>query len=266
MSTNDFLDKIHRITKKRVAERKFLISSSSLEARALEIPVRPRVFETLFDSGTFPRIIAEVKKQSPSVGELNREVIVPELAGKYFSAGACAVSILTEPEYFLGSLEELSAVRLTHPDLPILQKDFVTDPYQIFEAKIAGADCILLIVAMLSREQLASLNELAKSLGLSVLVEVHTEQELRVAVNLGAKIIGVNNRDLSTLSISLDVSRRLATLIPENVIAISESGITSSEVLKEFSELGYDGFLLGSSLMREKSPDGMLRSLMEGIR
>jgi indole-3-glycerol phosphate synthase len=222
-------------------------------------------FEEVLRSQT-PAIIAEVKKQSPSLGELNLAADPAALAQSYIQHGASAVSILTESHYFKGSLDDLAQVRMINPDIPLLQKDFILDEYQLHEAKFLGADCILLIVALLGSAQTKALHARAIELGLSVLVEVHNESELEIALCLKKKIIGVNNRDLHTLKISLDVSRNLIKKVPKDVLVISESGITSSQEMQELSHLGLQGFLIGSSLMKEKSPGEKLASLIQGVK
>jgi indole-3-glycerol phosphate synthase len=194
-------------------------------------------------------IIAEIKRASPSKGVIKADIDIAKLARSYADGGAAAISVLTEPKHFDGAVSDLvSATKAVA--IPTLRKDFIVDEYQIVEAAAAGASAILLIVAALSLEELSSLHAFATELGLDVLVEVHDATEMHRAIDLGASIIGVNNRDLHSLEVSLDTSRRLIELRPRDVIIVAESGLTSRDEIDEFRELGYDGFLIGETLMR----------------
>lgn len=195
-------------------------------------------------------VIAEIKRASPSRGVINDEINVAQRAHEYAAGGAAAISVLTEPEYFKGSLDDLRTVRAT-VDIPILRKDFFVDEFQIYEAAGAGADAVLLIVAALSTDELKRLRSLAEDeMGLDAVVEVHARIEIERAVKAGAKLIGVNNRDLHSLAVSLDVSRDLIRHKPDNVLMIAESGISTRDQIDELRSLGFDGFLVGESLMR----------------
>lgn len=195
-------------------------------------------------------IIAEIKRASPSKGVINDKIDVAETAKSYEKGGACAISVLTEEDRFGGSLEDLKTAR-NAVNLPILRKDFVFDELQIYEAAEAGADVILLIVAMLDDEVLQKLHHLAeKILGLDVLVEVHTLEELERAEKIGAKIIGINNRDLHSFKVSLEVSRQLIKSAPKDALMVAESGISTRKEIDELRELGFSGFLIGETLMR----------------
>ncbi len=219
-----------------------------------EIPNR---FVQSFADKSKVNIIAEIKRASPSKGIINENFDVGEIANIYEKFGATAISVLTEEDFFKGNIEDLMTARnLT--DLPILRKDFVFDEFQVYESALIGADAILLIVAMLERENLQKLFALATELGLDVLVETHNLEELVQAIELGAKIIGVNNRNLHTFEVSLDVSRELIANKPHDVLMICESGLCKKEELLEMKFLGFDGFLIGESLM--KSPE-LLREL-----
>ncbi|MFN6963348.1 MAG: indole-3-glycerol phosphate synthase TrpC [Pyrinomonadaceae bacterium] len=199
-------------------------------------------------------IIAEFKRASPSKGVINADRDLAATVRAYESARAAAVSVLTEPEYFRGSLDDLRAARAA-VDLPLLRKDFVVDAYQIYEAAAAGADAVLLIVAALSDGELSSLLQAAEGeLGIDALVEVHTASELDRAAAAGAKLIGVNNRDLKTLAVSLDVSRNLIRHKPGGALMIAESGISTAGDIAELRSLGFDGFLVGETLMRSGDP------------
>jgi indole-3-glycerol phosphate synthase len=184
------------------------------------------------------------------------------VARTYLDAGAAAISVLTERHYFKGSPDNLRKVRTAFPDALILKKDFIVDEYQLLEARHEGADAVLLIAALLGAERLGRFHARAVDLGLTPLVEVHDESELAEAVATGAELIGINNRDLRTLGISLDVSRRLARLAPRGSLLITESGITRADELVEMRGLGFRGALVGSALMREADPGRALASLI----
>lgn len=205
-------------------------------------------------------VIAEFKRASPSKGIINDSVDAATVARSYKRGGAAAISVLTEEDLFKGSLEDLRAVR-NAVDLPILRKDFIFDAYQIYEAAEVGADAILLIAAMLEVEVLVALHDLADELGLDALVEVHTLEELERVKNAGAKLIGVNNRDLRTFNVSLDVSRELIKHAPKDAVMIAESSLKTRDDLTELHELGYSGFLIGETLMRSGDPEMQLRML-----
>jgi len=208
------------------------------------------------------KIIAEFKRKSPSVGIIRDGLSTADIARRYERGGACAISVLTDEEYFGGSLEDLSAAR-SSAKLPVLRKDFIIDPIQIYEAAIAGADAVLLIVAALDDALLRKLREVAEDeLGLDALVEVHTSDELRRALDAGAKIIGANNRDLKTFQISLNTSERLIAETPPDSIMISESGLQNAESLCRLRSLGFRGFLIGEALMRVGDPETALRDLI----
>ncbi len=208
------------------------------------------------------KIIAEFKRKSPSLGIIRDDLSAADVARRYERGGACAISVLTDEEYFGGSLEDLSAAR-SSAKLPVLRKDFIIDPIQIYEAAVAGADAVLLIVAALDDALLGRLREVAEDeLGLDALVEVHTSGELRRALDTGAKIIGANNRDLKTFQISLNTSERLIAEAPPDSIMISESGLQSAESLCRLRNLGSRGFLIGETLMRAGDPETALRDLI----
>ena len=195
-------------------------------------------------------IIAEIKRASPSKGVINDKINVAEVARNYENGGACAISVLTEEDRFGGSLEDLRTARKA-VDTPILRKDFIFDEFQIYEAAEAGADVILLIAAMLDDKKLLELHDLAEqNLGLDALVEVHTSEELERVKKMNAKIIGINNRDLQSFVVSLDVSRELIKHAPETALMITESGISTKDEILELRELGFAGFLIGETLMR----------------
>lgn len=199
-------------------------------------------------------IVAEFKRRSPSKGTINAYASVERTSIGYMQAGASALSILTDSEFFGGSNEDLLVARKFN-FCPILRKDFIVDEYQIVEARSIGADAVLLIAAILSPEQCSALTALAHSLGLEVILEVHHEHELRANVACRADIIGVNNRDLRTFEVDVDISRRLKPEIPDEFLAISESGLTSPATIRELRSLGYEGFLVGENFMKHSRPE-----------
>lgn len=210
-----------------------------------------------------PRIIAESKRRSPAKGVLRAEYDPVAIAKGYVEAGAIALSVLTEPTFFDGALEHLVAIRKA-VDVPLLRKDFIVSEYQLLEAKAAGADAVLLIVAALDPAGVARLHSRAEALDLDVLVEVHSGEELSVAIDAGARIVGVNNRDLRTLDVDVRTSESLIAVMPKDVVAVSESGLRTAEDLCGLQRLGYRGFLIGERFMTEPDPGAALRGLLEG--
>lgn len=209
-----------------------------------------------------PAVIAEIKKASPSGGTL-REQLDPLAVGReYDRAGAAAISVLTEGVHFQGQIEYLAALRW-HLEIPLLMKDFVIDRYQVFEARHAGADAVLLIAALLEGPALPRLCEEVQALGMEALVEVHSEGELDRALRAGASLIGVNNRDLRTFRVSLETALRLAPLVPRDVVAVAESGISNGENVRTLWQAGYAGFLIGETLMRSPAPGAALAGLLK---
>jgi indole-3-glycerol phosphate synthase len=209
------------------------------------------------------KIIAEYKRRSPSKGIIREGLPPADAASIYERAGACAISVLTEKHFFGGSIGDLREVRVTTP-LPILRKDFIMHPVQLFEAAEAGADAVLLIVAALDDETLHKLRLIAEEqLGLDALVEAHTREEVNRAANCGAQLIGINNRDLTTFEVSLSTSEALVRYAPESALLISESGLSTGDELSRLRALGFDGFLIGGSLMQSGQPGDALRKLVE---
>ena len=209
--------------------------------------------------------ICEVKKASPSKGVIAAEFPYLEIARSYEEAGAAAISCLTEPFYFQGQndyLQEIAGI----VTIPVLRKDFVVDPYMIYEAKILGASAVLLICAILTDEELEAYFRLADMLGMSALVEAHTGEEVKRAVNCGARIIGVNNRDLKTFEVDITTSIRLRPLIPAECIYVSESGIATPEDIARLADSGTDAVLIGETLMRSKDKAAMLKALSSRCR
>lgn len=208
-----------------------------------------------------PNVIAECKRRSPSKGVLRVDYDPVAIASAYEAAGAAAISVLTEPSFFDGSLDHLRAVRAA-VDAPLLRKDFTIDRYQLVEARAHGADAILLIVAALDDASLQRLHDEAVREGFAVLVEVHTGEEMRRAAGAGARIIGVNSRNLKTLGVSLDVTLELARSLPRDTIAVAESGIRSRADLDVLSKGGYHAFLVGERLVTQVDPGAALRDLV----
>jgi indole-3-glycerol phosphate synthase len=209
-------------------------------------------------------VIAEFKRRSPSVGPLRESADVAEIVTAYERGGARALSVLTEGPNFEGSLDDLRAAR-TASGLPILRKDFVVDPYQLYEARAAGADAVLLIVAALDQATLAALHEQAAALGLDVLVEVHDGEELALAAGIGATLIGVNNRDLHDFTVDLERTSGLLPKMPAGAIVVSESGIVAPEQLSELERQGVAAVLVGETLMRAPDPQAGLTALLGGL-
>ncbi|MDQ2712502.1 MAG: indole-3-glycerol phosphate synthase TrpC [Acidobacteriota bacterium] len=231
-----------------------------LEREAYERKSPVRDFKAALRNAT-PAIISELKKASPSKGILASEYHPAFLAHAYESGGAACLSVLTDKHYFRGSLHDLEAARAAVA-IPVLRKDFTVDRLQILEAAAHGADAILLIAAILDTAELQQFRELASSLHVASLVEVHDSDELAKAVNSGAEIIGVNNRDLQTFEVNLDTSVRLSYLMPSNVIRVSESGITDRAAIERLQGAGFHAFIIGESLMRSADPTAALRKLV----
>ena len=198
-------------------------------------------------------IIAEFKTKSPSKGIIHEAAEVTEITSGYVTAGVSGLSVLTDHPYFGGSLENLSKARFANPQTPILRKDFMLDPYQIYEAKAHGADLILLIATSLNKEEIEQLAETAKELGLEVLVEIHTEEEID-KLNPMIDLVGVNNRNLKTFEVNVETSVRLSKLLPDTVVRISESGLSSVENIRYLRQAGFDGFLMGENFMKTENP------------
>ena len=211
-----------------------------------------------------PGIIAEIKKASPSAGLLRSDFDPAGIARAYLKSGAAALSVVTEATYFQGSLEILASLRW-RADLPLLRKDFIVDAYQIQEARLAGADAVLLIASLLPGASLRELRICAEDLGMDALVEVHTEAELEHALESGAGLIGVNNRDLRSFEVSLDVCRRLAPLLPRDAVAVAESGLRSPDDVRSLVQAGFRGFLIGEPLMRSSSPGKALAEFVSAL-
>ena len=243
----NILDKIILDKRREVVLKKSIIPVSQLEASVFFDKQTISLSHNLRNSNS--GIIAEHKRRSPSKAEINYGFTVEEVVKGYETAGACGISVLTDGKYFGGSLDDLLLARAT-VNIPLLRKEFIVDEYQILEAKAHGADLILLIAAVLSREEIKSLSEFAHRLGLEVLLEVHNQEELEKSIMPSLDMIGVNNRNLKTFEVSLDFSKELADQIPNEFVKVSESGISSIEAITELKPFGYQGFLIGENFMK----------------
>jgi indole-3-glycerol phosphate synthase len=267
--TPSVLARILRSTRAELEQRKLALSTAELHERlgddntkadAARGACAPRGFRRALIRPSIT-VIAEFKRRSPSAGDLREGAELEKLAPAYERGGASALSVLTEQPNFGGSLADLSAAREL-VGLPVLRKDFIVDEYQLLEARLAGADAVLLIVAALSDDELASLHRAAGELALDVLVEVHDREEVTRALAVGAELIGVNNRDLRDFSVDIGRTSQLRGAIPSGVAVVSESGIASPEQLRSLAGEGVDAVLVGETLMRAGDPERALRALL----
>jgi indole-3-glycerol phosphate synthase len=252
-----------RIVEKRresVAHRKRVLPLVALKIAAEKKAPTVRDFSAAITANRV-NVIAELKKASPSRGVIREQFEPAKLAAELADAGAAALSVLTEEDFFAGSLTYLKEARAA-AEIPVLRKDFIFDPWQVWEARAAGADSFLLITAVLEPELLRELLELGRQLGMEPLIEVHTREELAEALDAGARIVGVNARDLTTFKVNLELAFDLAGEIPDSSIAVAESGIHSHEDLVRLSGAGFDAFLIGEQLMKHAQPGDELRRLL----
>ncbi|HET9418141.1 MAG TPA: indole-3-glycerol phosphate synthase TrpC [Chthoniobacterales bacterium] len=263
--SRDFLAEIIARKRRSVAAQRGRIDIEALRAQALQRRGNAsahRLRQALRAASPEIKIIAEFKRRSPSAGAIRQAGTVGEMVRSYERGGAYAVSVLTDEEYFGGSILDLAEARAAM-QLPLLCKDFIVDRLQLYQAAAAGADAVLLIVAALSGDSLGELRATAENeLALDALIEVHTLAELERAAEIGAAIIGVNNRDLHTFDVSLDVSERLINKAPTGALIVSESGLAEPAALHRLHALGFDGFLIGEALMRASDPEAALRKLL----
>jgi indole-3-glycerol phosphate synthase len=258
----NILDRIVEARRETVAHRKRVLPEAVLKIAARKIDP-PRDFErALVRDGV--SVIAELKKASPSRGVIRQDYRPVALAPQLERAGAAALSVLTEEDFFSGSLEDLKVARQATA-IPVLRKDFIIDPWQVWEARAAGADSFLLITAILDDVALREMLRLGRSLEMEPLVEVHSRQELDRALTARARIIGVNNRDLRTFEVRLETSLDLVEAIPEDCVAVSESGLHTQDDLARLRRAGFDAFLIGEQLMREADPSGPLSELIAPV-
>lgn len=258
----NILEKIFADKKKEVALRKSLIPVSQLEQSVLFNRDCPSLSARLKESQT--GIIAEHKRRSPSKSIINHGLDVDQVAVGYQEAGVCGMSVLTDGKYFGGSLDDLLLARAS-VSIPLLRKEFILDPYQIIEAKAYGADVILLIAAILDQQEIKALSETAKSIGLEVLLEVHNEEELQKSIMPSIDLLGVNNRNLKNFEVSLDTSKSLAKLIPDEFVKVSESGISTTDAIKELQPYGFKGFLIGENFMKTDHPGNSAKSFISEL-
>ena len=257
----DLLEAILAATRRIIEVREAAVPIAKLAERAEAVPPHTGRFAGALTVPDAINVIAECKRRSPSKGVLRAEYDPAAIATAYAEGGAAAISVLTEPTFFDGSLDHLSAVRAA-VEVPLLRKDFIVSEYQLLEAKAAGADAVLLIVAALRPAELKVLHDHAARHGLDALVEVHDARELAIAVDVGARIIGVNNRNLRTLTVDRRASEELIALMPRDVVAVSESGLQRADDLERLRALGYKAFLVGEHLMKAAAPGEALKELL----
>jgi indole-3-glycerol phosphate synthase len=265
LKTADFLVEIIEQKRRRLDAARREIPLEKLRARAESVrdDAEPHAFKRALCRQDRVNVIAEIKRASPSKGLIRADVSPAAVATEYATGGAAAISVLTEEDYFRGSLADLRTVRAA-VTLPLLRKDFVFDEYQLHETANAGADAVLLIVAALDRASLARLRRITEDeLGMDAMVEAHTAEEMRIAFDCGATLLGINNRDLRTFTVSLDVSVHLARELTAETVAVSESGIRSGDDIRRLRALGYRGFLIGEELMRAAQPAKTLAALIK---
>ena len=255
------LDNIYAAKRVEVRARRAVVSPLAIVAEAARAP-KPRAFIAALRAHR-PAIIAEIKRASPSKGDIMPGLDPAGVAREYAAAGAAAISVLTDM-HFKGTLEDLRAVRAA-VDVPLLRKDFIFEPYQVYEARAAGADCILLIAAMLKEGELRSLSALARELGMAALVESHDSGEFALAQKIGAELIGINNRDLHTFATDIAVTERILAGCKSDAVIVTESGIDSPDDVRRLDAAGARAFLIGESLLRGGAPGARLGELMHAL-
>jgi indole-3-glycerol phosphate synthase len=256
----NILDKIIARKYEEVEQAKSLLSIADLE----KMPHFSRQNVSLAHAlklATFPKIISEFKRKSPSKGIINADVTPAAVTRDYVRAGAVGLSVLTDIDFFGGSFDDFRAARKENPQIPMLRKDFIVDPYQLYEAKAIGADVILLIAACLTPSEINSLSQQAHQLGLEVLLEVHNAEELERSLGENIDIVGVNNRNLKTFDTSIEKSIELSEKIPDSFVKISESGLKDAKSIIELYQYGYKGFLIGETFMKTEDPGNALNAL-----
>ncbi|MBR5041115.1 MAG: indole-3-glycerol phosphate synthase TrpC [Clostridiales bacterium] len=254
------LDQLADHARERVALSKEKVSLDEVKARALEIADQSFSFEKALAANPDIAFICECKKASPSKGLIAPDFPYLEIARSYEEAGADCISVLTEPKWFLGSDQYLKEIT-SEVKIPCIRKDFTVDPYMIYEAKLLGASAVLLIMSILDEKTAGEYLKVADSLGLSALVETHNDEEVKQALNIGARIIGVNNRNLKDFTVDTENSRKLRQLIPSDVLFVSESGVSSPEDVRKLRRIGADAVLVGETLMRAEDKKKRLAEL-----
>jgi indole-3-glycerol phosphate synthase len=255
-----FLDKIVAEKREELKQSQKNVPLPELRAAIMERPLPLDLAAAI--GGDSLRLIAEVKRASPSRGVIRADLDPVKLAGSYARCGAAAISVLTESHYFKGSREDLEAIKRALPDIPLLRKDFILEPYQIFESCAWGADAVLLIVAILDDTQLGELLSLSHALGMQCLVEVHNQNELERALACGARIIGINNRDLDTLKVDINVTGKLRLPIPRGRLVVSESGIKGREDVDKLKEWKVNAMLIGEALVTAEDVAAKIKELL----
>ncbi len=253
------LDQLSQYAKERVKKAKLEVPAEEIAERALSLPAGTFAFEKALKKDGIS-FICECKKASPSKGLIAPDFPYLDIAKEYETAGADCISVLTEPKWFLGSNEYLKEIAAT-VSIPCLRKDFTVEEYMIYEAKLIGAQAVLLICSILDKEQIKRYIGICDKLGLSALVEAHDEQEVKTAVSAGARIIGVNNRNLKDFSVDTENSRRLRQLIPGDILFVSESGVKTADDVRILREIGADAVLVGETLMRAEDKKAKLAQL-----
>lgn len=258
------LDEINTNKRQEIAESKSKISIEELKLSPF-FNRKTNSLKAALKADGASGIIAEFKTKSPSKGMINEEAEVTEITSGYVVAGVSGLSVLTDHPYFGGSFENLAKARMSNPQTPILRKDFMLDPYQMYEAKAHGADLILLIAASLSKDEMLHLSETAKELDLEILVEVHSQEEIE-KLNPLVDLVGVNNRNLKTFEVDIETSVRLSKLLPEDMIRISESGLSSIENIHYLRESGFSGFLMGENFMKTQNPGQACQEFIASLK
>lgn len=260
----NILEKIIARKKIEVLESKKEKSFSDLEKEIYFSKSTHSLAKALREA-TNPQIISEFKRKSPSKGIINDQVSPEVVTREYVNAGAVALSVLTDADFFGGSFNDFRKAREANPSVPMLRKDFIVDEYQLFEAKAIGADVILLIAACLTPQEVAFLSHRAHELGLDVLLEVHNEEELLETLNDSVDMVGVNNRNLKTFETAIETSVALSSIIPDSFVKISESGLKDAETITRLYQNGYKGFLIGETFMKTVNPGAALADLQKDI-
>jgi len=260
----NILDKIIAQKYIEVEQHKAIISIETL-TKQVSVSRKTLSLKQNLTQANYPGVIAEFKRHSPSKGDINKNADIQQIVSGYSQAGASAISVLTDEQFFGGSSADLQAARLATTTTPLLRKDFVIDEYQLFEARAWGADLVLLIAAALSPERVLALAKRAKELDLEVLLEVHSAEELN-CINPFVDFVGVNNRNLKTFEVGLQISEQLAQLIPNEFIKISESGIDKPENVAHLWNFGYKGFLIGENFMKTTKPSDSCNEFISQIR